>query len=281
MSKIAVVTDSVACLQKDLVEKHNIYVAPVHIMWGKTSYRDGVDMTVHEFYTRLRKSKTLPTTSSAIQGEFLQIYEELKGKVDGIVTIVLSGSLGAAYSSACNAREMVGGVPIEIIDSRTAMTAQGFMALRAAEAASAGKSIKKILQIVNALIPKTHIFWAMETLEYMRRGGRVSLPQAVLANWLNIKPIVGIEEGKVAPLDRVRSKPKAVQKLLELMAEKVTGTGPLHVGVIHGDAPKEAEQLATKIRDRYKVAEMTFSEITPVVGTHIGPDTLGIALYSE
>lgn len=281
MRKIAIVTDSVACLQKDLAEKHNIYVAPVHIMWGKSSYRDGVDMSAHEFYTRLRTSKTLPTTSSAIQGEFVQIYEALQGKVDGIVTIVLSGSLGAAYSSACNAREMVSTVPVEVIDSRTCMPAQGFMVLRAAEAASAGKSMKEIVQIVRNLIPKTHIFWAMETLEYMGRGGRVSLPQTVLANWLNIKPIVGIEEGKVAPLARVRSKPKAVQKLLELMAERVTGTGPLHVGVIHGDAPKEAEQLADKIRDRYEVTEMTFSEITPVVGTHIGPDTLGIALYSD
>ena len=123
MSKIGIVTDSVACIPTNLVKKYDIHVAPVQIIWDRDAYRDGIDMTPNEFYARLRTSKTLPTTSSGIQGEFLQIFEGLRQKVDSIVTIVLTGALGASYSSACNAKEMVSDIPIEVIDTSTAMMA--------------------------------------------------------------------------------------------------------------------------------------------------------------
>ena len=281
MARIAVVTDSVACIPTDLVQKYNIHVAPVQIIWDRTAYRDGIDMTPKEFYARLRTSKTLPTTSSGIQGEFVQIFEELRGKVDGIVAIVLTGALGAAYNSACNARELVSDVPIEVIDTRSAMMAQGFVVLEAAKVAAAGGTMEEIAKAARDMIPKVHLLWAMDTLEYMRKGGRISLPQAILASWLNVKPIATIEEGKVEPLARVRNKPKALEKLLELMAEKVTDKSPLHVTVMHGDVPKEAEQLKQRVANRFQCSELLTSEITPVIGTHTGPGTLGLAFYNE
>ena len=280
MAKIAVVTDSVATLPHDLVKKYNILVAPVHIIWDRVDYRDSVDIQTSEFYKRLRKSKTLPTTSSGIQGEFIQIFEGLQGKVDGIVTLTLTGALGAAYTSAVNAKELIKDVPIEIVDTRTAMMAQGFIVLEAAKVASAGGSMEDIITTAKNMLPKVHIFWAMDTLEYLRRGGRVSLPQAVLASWLRVKPITGIIEGKVEPLARVRSKAKVMEKLLELMDEWITAT-PLHVSVLHGDAPQEAEKLEQQVFSRYKPLEMIRSEVTPVIGTHTGPGTLGLAFYNE
>jgi DegV family protein with EDD domain len=120
----------------------------------------------------------------------------------------------------------------------------------------------------------------MDTLEYLRRGGRVSLPQAVLASWLRVKPITGIIEGKVEPLARVRSKAKVMGKLLELMDERITAT-PLHLSVLHGDAPQEAQSLEQEVSSKYKPVEMIRSEITPVIGTHTGPGTLGLAFYNE
>ena len=281
MARIAVVTDSVACIPTDLVQKYNIHVAPVQIIWDRTAYRDGIDMTPKEFYARLRTSKTLPTTSSGIQGEFVQIFEELRGKVDGIVAIVLTGALGAAYNSACNARELVSDVPIEVIDTRSAMMAQGFVVLEAAKVAAAGGTMEEIAKAARDMIPKVHLLWAMDTLEYMRKGGRISLPQAILASWLNVKPIATIEEGKVEPLARVRNKPKALEKLLELAAGLVTGKSPLHVTVMHGDVPKEAEQLKQRVANRFQCSELLTSEITPVIGTHTGPGTLGLAFYNE
>ena len=143
MSKIAVVTDSISCLPADLAKKYDIIIAPCYLIWDKMQYRDGVDITAKEVYERLRTSRTVPTTSSSIQGEYLQIYESLKGKVDGVVTITVTGGLGASYNSALIAKEMVPGFPIEIIDSRTAHLAQGFMALAAAKVAKGGGSMQE------------------------------------------------------------------------------------------------------------------------------------------
>lgn len=279
--KIAVVTDSVACIPTDLANQYNIRVAPVQIIWDKVAYRDGIDMPTREFYARLRASKTMPTTSSGIQGEFLQIFEDLKGKVDGIVAIVLTGALGAAYSSACNAREMVSEVPIEVIDTSTAMMAQGFTVIEAAKVAARGGTIEEVAKAARDMIPKVHLIWAMDTLEYMRRGGRISLPQAILASWLNVKPIAIIKEGKVEPIAKVRSKAKAQEKLLELMEQRIASRGPLHVAVMHGDVPEAVEQLKQRVTDQFQCSELITSEITPVIGTHTGPGTLGLAFYNE
>ena len=283
MAKIAVVTDSVACIPPDLIAQYGIHVAAVQVIWDRKTYRDGIDMTMKEFYQRLRTDKTLPTTSSAIQGDYIEIYESLNGKVDGIVVIALSGTLGASYSTAISAAEIVTGTPIEVIDTSTAMLSQGFIVLEAAKVAAKGGTMQEVVQAARDAIPKVTIFFAMDTLEYMRRGGRVSLPQAVVASWLKVKPIMSIEteDGKIHPLERARTKPKAVEKLFEIMAQRVKGTGPLHVGVIHGDIPDEAESLKARIQELYKPVEILVNEITPVVGTHLGPGALGISLYEE
>jgi DegV family protein with EDD domain len=281
VSRIAIVTDSVACIPRELVEKYGIYVAPVHITWDRTPYLDGIDITASEFYTRLKTSKTLPTTSSAIQGEFIKIYESLKGKVEGVVTVVLSGNLGAAYTSAMNAKEIVKDLPIEIIDSRTAMAAQAFIVIEAAKAAVAGADMKKIVEIIQASIPRVYVLWAMNTLEYLRRGGRVSIPQALLASWLKVKPIIEISDGKVVPISKTISKTKAIEKMLSIIGTKVNGTGKLHISVLHGNVPEEAEQLEKEISSRFKYVELLRTEITPVIGTHTGPGTLGIAYFQE
>jgi len=284
MAKIAIVTDSVACISEELLQKYDISVAAVQIIWDKVKYRDGVDIKTGEFYKRLRTSKTLPTTSSGMPGEFTRIFEELKEeKVDGILAVVLTGGLGAAYNSAMTAKDTISDVPIEVIDTKTAMMAQGFAVLAAAKTAAAGGSMADVAKAARNTAARTHIFWAMDTLEYLKKGGRVSLPQAVLASWLQVKPITGINvsTGKVEPLARVRTKAKVMDKLIEMMDERVNGTGPLHVAVMHGDATEEAEKLKKMVAVKYNPVELMLSEITPVIGTHTGPGTLGLAFYNE
>ena len=284
MANIAIVTDSVACIPEELRQKYDIRVAPVQIIWDRVKYRDGVDIKTREFYERLRISKTLPTTSSGMVGEFTEIFEDLREKkVDGIVAVVLTSGLGAAYSSAMTAKEAIKDVPIEVVDTKTAMMAQGFAVLAAAEAEESGASIADIAYAARDTASKTHIFWAMDTLEYLRRGGRVSLPQAVMASWLQVKPITGIDirTGKVEPLARVRTRSKVIDKLIEMTDERVHKDKPLHMAVINGDALKEAEKLKKIVADRYHPVELMLSEITPVIGTHTGPGTLGLAFYNE
>ncbi len=285
MSKIAIVTDSVACISVETVKKHDIRVAPVQIIWDRVEYREGVDLTITDFYKRLRTSKTLPTTSSGIPGEFTLIFEDLKKqKVDGIVVIVLSGALGASYKSALAARDSMSDAPqMEIIDTNSAMMSQGFAVMAAVKAAEAGASLADVAKAAWDTAAKTHIFWAMDTLEYLRKGGRISLPQAVLASWLQVKPITGInvKNGLVEPLARVRTRGKVIGKLIEMMDERVIAGSPLHVAVMHGDVEEEARKLEKIVAERYKPVELMLSEITPVVGTHTGPGTLGLAFYNE
>ncbi|MBI4285058.1 MAG: DegV family protein [Chloroflexi bacterium] len=281
MPRIAVVTDSVATVPPDLVKKHNIHVAPVHIIWDKVTYRDGVDLTPEQFYRRLRTAKVLPTTSSAVQGEYIQIFEGLRGKVDGAVVIALTGALGASYTSAVNAKELVEGLPVEVIDSRTAMMAQGFAVLAAAKVAAAGGTMSDVVQTVRNMMAKVHIYWAMDTLEYLRRGGRVSLPQAVLAGWLRVKPIMAIKDGKVSPEAKAVTKARAIQKLLQFMTDNTSAGKPLHVAIMHGDVPDELEHVKQAVTTRFQCAELLVSEITPVIGAHIGPGAVGLAFYNE
>ena len=274
------VTDSTANLSRELVQQYSIHIAPLHITWDKVRYRDGVDIQPDEFYRRLRKSATLPTTSGAIQGEFLQIFEELRGKVDGIVTIVLSVDLSAAYSSAMNAKEMAPEIPVEVIDSRLSTMGMGFGVIAAAKVASSGGTIEQVAKAAKDVLAKVHIFFALDTLDYLRRGGRVNLPAAVLANLLKVKPILTIKNGLVEPVARPRTWHKATESLLKLMKEKVTDS-PLHVAVMHADNPDGAGDLNREIASYFQCAELLVTGFTPVMGTHTGPNLLGIAFYNE
>lgn len=280
MCPIAVVTDSTATLPEELVRQHNIHVAPLYINWDKVRYRDGIDIQPKEFYQRLRKSTTLPTTSGAVQGEFLQIFEELRGKADGIVTIVVSSDLSAAYSSAVNAREMVPEVPIEIVDSRISTMAMGFGVIAAARVASSGGGLEQVVNAAKDIFARVHLFFALDTLDYLRRGGRVNLPAAVIANLLKVKPVLTLKGGKVVPAARPRTKPKALECLLSLVKERVTDT-PLHAAVMHGDNPDGAEYLKKEMASRFNCAELLVTGFTPVMGAHTGPGLIGIAFYNE
>jgi DegV family protein with EDD domain len=280
MSKIAVVTDSVAIIPEDLVKQYGIHVVPCHVTWDKVRYRDGVDIKARDFYKRLRKSHTLPTTSSGIMGELSQLFEELKGKVDGIVAIMLTGGLGTAYQSAVKAKEMVHGVPIEVIDTRLALMGEGFIVLEAAKAAKSGGTIEEVVKAAKDTMAKMHVYFALDTFEFLRRGGRVSFPKAALASLLRVKPIMAFVDGKVEAIKRPRTMSAAIKAMVDIMKEKVKNT-PLHVSVSHADNPEGVETLKKKIEASFTCKEMIVTEVTPIIGTHWGPGALGIAFYNE
>ena len=281
MSRIAIVADSTSNIPQELVSRYNIRVVPLHINWDGVSYRDGIDMTAKELYPRMRTSKTLPTTDSAIQGEFLLVFEELRGKVDGVVTITLCPDLpSGGYSSALTAKGMVPDLPIEVIDSRFSTMAEGWVVLAAARAAAAGASMEEVVKAARETIPKVNLIFAFDTLKYLHRIGRVSAPKALIADLMKVKPIMTIQEGKVVPLDRARSKPKAIERISELTREKVKGT-PLHMAVMHADVLEEAERLKEAIASEFKPAELLITDFTLVMGAACGPGVIGVAFYNE
>lgn len=285
MGKIAVVTDTAACLPPEIANKYGIPIAPLHIIiGGEKEYRDGVDLDTMEFYARLRKmgkNEKLPTTSSAIVGEFVTIFESLRGKVDGVVAIVMTSAIAGCYNSALQARELVPELPIEVIDTKTAMSAEAFCVVAAAKAAAAGGNLQQVAQAARDMMPKVHLFWTMETLEYLRRGGRVSMPAAMLAGWLKVKPLLTLDkEGKVAPVGKPRTMAKAIDAMLDQMASRV-GKTPVHAAIMHGDAGDNLDILKEKMTARFNPVELWVCGMTPVIGTHTGPGTLAIAFYNE
>ena len=280
MAKIAIVTDSTATIPEEIRAKYNIYVAPLSVTWDRVKYRDGVDLKAVDFYKRLRTATDLPTTSGVIQGEFIQIFESLEGKVDGVVAVVLSAALSAGYDSAIKAREIVPGLKIEVVDSRLATTALGFVALAAAKAAAAGASMEEIVNTAKNTVPKIHCFLGLDTLEYLKRGGRATIAEAEQAAFLQVKPIMIFKDGLIQGFDKPRTREKMMDRLVEIMQERVTST-PLHLAIMHGDFPEGAETLKKMITQKFQPVEIITTELSPVVGTHFGPDSLAIAFFNE
>jgi DegV family protein with EDD domain len=252
----------------------------LHLLWDQKSYRDGIDIQPDEFFKRLRQSKTLPTTSGAIQAEFIRIFETLRGRYESIVVFTVSSELSAAHNSAMVARGMFADTDIELIDTRTSTMSMGFAVRAAAAVALQGAAKAKVIKTAMDVLNKAHMFVMVDTLEWLRRGGRVSMPAAVMAKWLQVKPILTLKDGKALPVARPLTRARAMNYLVRLIKEKATET-PLHMCIMHGDAPEEAEALKKRLVQLFKPVEMMVRPFTPIMGAHTGPGLLGFAFYNE
>jgi len=281
MGKIAVVTDSLANIPAELVERYHIHVIPILVMFGHETFRDGVDITPREFYRRLRESDELPTTAVPSMEEFVELYRRVGQEAEGIVSIHLSSKLSATVEVAGAAAKVLSELPIHVIDTRTAAMAQGFIVLEAARAAARGASLEEVVERARWMMPRVYIFAVLDTLEYLHRGGRIGRAAALMGSMLRIKPILYVaEDGVVDVLEKPRTKARAVRRILEIAEEKV-GSKPVHMAVVHADALEEAERLRDEVASRFDCAELYVTDFTPVMGTHTGPGVLGLAFWTE
>jgi len=280
MNKIAIVTDSAACLLKPLINQYNIHVVPFGLIWGRETFRDGVDMTPAEFYRRLRKSQTLPTTSQPLIEDFVSTYRSLAQTAGGIVSIHLAQNMSGTCRTAQMAAAMVAEVPVHIVDTGTAVMAQGFVVLAAARAAQAGRTLDQVVQAAKAMMARVHLLAVQDRLDYLARSGRVPNVIALVGSALRIVPIFAIRHGEVSVVGQARTKPRAVQAMLEQMVARA-GNRPVHAAVFHADVPDEAEELRAKIATRFDCVGLFVTEFTPVMGAHTGPGLLGVAFYTE
>jgi DegV family protein with EDD domain len=277
---VAVIVDSSSCITKEVAEAYHLRVVPLHLMWGKKEYADWVDMTPEEFYARLKTAETLPTTSGSVQGEFLRAFEEWRGKVDGVVAVTLSPDTpSAGYRSAIMAKEMIEGLPIEVVDSHRTVVAEGLVATAAAQAATAGGSLEEVVKAAQSVIPKINVFFNVGSISYFLRLGRISedeVEQKEDSHIITIK-----ENGKITPFENYPTRGEARRRLKELVKEKARKDTPLHAGLLHAAARKEAEEFKKWIESEYDCAELWIGEASPVVAIHLSPDTLGVAFYNE
>ncbi len=281
MTKIAIITDSTANLPVESIKRYNIQTIPLKIQWGNETFLDGVDMTPDEFYTRLSHNKTLPTTSQPSSQDFLRAFEKLADQCDGIVATLISSGISGTVASAQAAARQFNRVPVEIIDTHITSMGQVLIILAAGRAAEQGKSLQEVRRAAEEVAQQMRAFFAVDTLEYLHRGGRINGATRYLGTALDIKPILYFDpEGKIDALERVRTKRKALQRLISLAEEQANGH-PVHAGIVHANAPQEAQEFRGEVIKRLNCSEIFTIEFSPVIGVHVGPGTIGIALYKE
>ncbi|HEX76862.1 MAG TPA: DegV family protein [Dehalococcoidia bacterium] len=273
-ARVKIVTDSTSDLPAQLAQELGITVVPLHVHFGEEVYRDGIDMTTDDFYRRLTTSPTLPKTSAPSPGAFHEVYTQLAREGEAIFSIHISSNLSATYEAA---RLGSGGLdcPISIVDSQSASMGCGLLAIMAAKAAGEGASLEEVVELVGKAIPRTLLFGLLDTLEYLHKGGRIGKAQAFLGTMLKVKPMLAVRGGEVLPVERVRSRPKAIDRLCEM----IQGFGSIsEMAVLHNTTPEEAETLAQRLSPTFPQERMYRAKFGPVMGTYVGPGSLGVAL---
>ena len=276
---VKIVTDSTSDLTPHIASPLGITVVPMYIHFGTKSYRDHVDLTTEEFYQKLASSKTLPTTAVPGPAAFAEVYDKLAQETDEIVVISLASGLSSIYAMESQATGMTKRkCRIEIIDSKAGCMALGLIAIAAAKAANAGAKIDEVINMTRHNTDRSKIYFAFDTLEYLKRSGRVGAAQAFLGSMLKVNPIFTLENGEGRPVARPRSRVKAIEYLYKFAASfsKID-----EMAIEDATTPDEANLLAERISSRYPRERIYMSKVSPVVGTHVGPHVLAVSVLGD
>ncbi len=277
MSRIAIVTDSTVCMPADLVRQYRITVLPQILVWGDETFRDGDNIQPNDFYRRLATAKIMPKSSQVSMVDFKDAYERLLGEGYEILNILISSGLSGTIASALQAREAFPpDAPIEIVDSRTTGMEMGLHILQAARRIEQGATLVEAKAAAETAQEYSGLILTPMTLEFLHRGGRIGGASRFLGTALNIKPILHVDGGRVEPLERVRTRKRAKRRIVEVIAGRV-GDSPVHVVALHANTAAEAAEILQMSKDKLNVVESFIADVSPVIGTHVGPGTLAMA----
>ena len=280
MAKVALVTDSTSNIPKDILSQYQISVAPQELIWGEENFQDGVNIQPSEFYERLKTAKVMPSTSQVTPASFLNIFGSLLEQGYDILAILISNELSGTIASAIQAREMLKNPTIEIVDSRTTAMALGFQVLMAPRAAEQGASLAEVKAVANNAVDKVGVVFAVDTLEFLHRGGRIGGGKRFLATALNIKPILEVTGGKVEGIEQVRTRSKSLNRIVELINERSGGRKPVRLATLHANSPEDAKTVLAEASKVLNPIESILAEVSPVIGSHAGPGTVGLAFMA-
>jgi DegV family protein with EDD domain len=276
---VKVVTDSSSDLPAHLVEELGITVVPLYVRFGEEVSRDGIDISVDEFYQKLLYGSVHPSTIQPTPQDFTEVYQKLSGEADGIISVHISSKLSGTCSSALQGREAVGGgCPIEVVDSQMVTMGLGLIALEAARAANAGKSLPEVVAVVNKAMADIQLLGLLDTLKYLAIGGRIGKAQALLGSVLNVKPVLTVKDGEVLPAGRARTRAKGIDELFEFV-QKAAGIEEL--AVIYNTTPDDAENLVKRINPVFPREKIMLTKLGPIVGVHVGPEILFVAMRTK
>ena len=278
--KVVVVTDSSAYIPQEALGDLNIPVIPLWAIWGDERFRDGVDIDPPMFYRRLRESDVFPTTSQPSAGEFENFFRQVGAEADDIVGVFLTSKLSGTVVNAQAAQARMPELKIRVVDSLSTSMGLGFITLAAARAAASGKSLDEVVAAAEEMKERIHLIFVVDTLEYLHRGGRIGGAKKLLGTALSIKPLLHFEDGRIEPLIQVRTKRKAIAAMLKVTEERLGGKQMAEAAVIDADSPEEGDSVAEQVKARFGLSTVYRTVISPAIGTHAGPGTVGIAFYA-
>jgi len=280
-NQVVVVTDSTAYIPEEALGDFRIPVIPLWLIWGDERFRDGVDIDPPTFYNRLRKTKVFPSTSQPSAGEFQEFFRKVSDGADTIVGVFISSKLSGTVPNAQAAQAQMPALDIRVVDSLSTSMGMGFMALAAARTATAGKPVDEVVAAAEDMRDRVHVLFAVDTLEYLHRGGRIGGAKRLLGTALNIKPLLQLDDGCIEPLAQVRTKRKAVAQMLDIAEERLEGKRMAEAAIIDVDSRREADAIAEGVKKRFGVSAVYRTPVSPVIGAHAGPGTVGIGFYAE
>ncbi len=276
MSKVAVVTDSTTYLPAEIIEQYSIRVLPLTLNLEGKEYRDGVDISATEFYKRMKKTESVPTTSQVNTLSFEQTFGELLDEGYDIITLLISSGLSATTQSALQAKKKYEGAPIEVLETKLVAMPLGLQVLTVARAAKSGASLAECKSIAESAYQRIGVYFTVESLTYLHRGGRIGGAKRLLGTALNIKPILEIRDGLIMPRESVISQRKALRRMLDLTEKDLEGRKAQIISVFHAAAPELAQDLLDSAASRLQPEETIFTEVSPVIGAHTGPGTVSL-----
>jgi len=279
MRKVKVITDSTVNLPEKYKKELFIDEIPLHVIWGEEIFRDNIDITPDEFYDRLGKEKSMPTTSQPSPQEFVNLFQKYLDLGYDILSIHISSKLSGTVDSSNKAKELLGGRNIEILDSKFTSMGTGFQVIESAKKASDGFSLEDCKKAAEKIREKTSIYFVVSTLEYLKRGGRIGGAAAFLGSALDLKPILYVHEGKIEPFEKIRTIRKALLRLVDILQEKVGDHRPLYLGIAQATAPESSELIKKEIYYRFSnddILELIETSLSPVIGVHAGPGAVAL-----
>lgn len=281
---VVVVTDSCAAVPPDLIESLGIQVVPYHVHTTMGTLHDGVDMSAEDFYTWVKTADQWPTTANPSAGEYLEAYRKA-GAQDGVVVVSMTGAGSGGYQSAVLAKRLAEqefpGLPFEVIDTQTVALAHGWAVIQAARAAQKGAPVAEVAAIAQRTAGESFVGFTNDTLEYLQRGGRIGRVTGMIGGVLSIKPIIGMRKGMPAPLSVARTRSAAYKRIVSLAVNEIPESSTVRAALMHVDAPDEVEKFRPLVEAHFSVIEWLKAQLTPALGVHSGPGTVGIALIPD
>ncbi len=273
--KVKIVIDSTADMSQDALRRLNVNMVPLMVLIGNETYRDGLDITPHEFYSKLAREAKLPTTSQPSQGAFMEVYQKATADGSKVISIHLSAKLSGTYENALVASRNFQPGQVRVFDTQQVSAGVAFFVQTAAEMARNNFEIEAIEKQLESMRDRVKLLAMVDTLEYLHKGGRIGGLSSFFGSLLNVKPLLQLKEGEVQPLERVRTRQKALQRLAEL----VKGMGKLErLAIMHADDENGAGELANLLAPVFPLKEIYMSTVGPVIGAHVGPGCLAVVI---